>query len=497
MPKKQRLLLVLAASLAAVLACPFVRADTKETHPLGRYGFAATVEQVRLCLRAFSPGEKERAEMLANIKRLGDDNFDTRVAATEHLTRLPILPVKELHQAAASDDPEVSMRAKWILAARKDDDGQGMLKAAFDTIAQQNLKGMTADVIEATRHIQSETVWSSAADALKATYETDDAQKLKDALQSEQPVLRYIAAEVLAKAPGADAASSLRTLLADPHPRVLLTAARALGDLGDKSCLAAFVTLLDAPQFRIRLEAVQALRWLTGQKFGYSAGDKPDQRAVAVAKWRQWIESKGKQAKLRFPIETTGELPLFNGEDLTGWKMVVAGRVLDEKAAAGMWRVKDGVLSLTGKPHAYLRTERDFRNYRFSFEYRWPEGVTSGDGGVHLLQTGPDAAMPKCLEVQMHSGNAGDFYALGGFRVDPGGMLKTGVRSRLAGSSEKPIGQWNRFDIDVHDGTVLVKVNDVLQNKATGCPKTPSKISFRIEGDPFELRNIQLLPLDE
>ena len=208
MPIKQRPFSIVTAALAIGLACPSARADAAaaaETHPLGPYGYGSTVEQVRVCLRAFSPGEKERAEMLANVQRLGDEEFRTRLAATEYLTRLPILPLKELREAADSTDPEVAMRARWILSTRENNDGQQILKAAFDTITQQKLTGMTADVFAVAGHIQSETVWLSAANAMKATYEVRDVQKLKDALQSKQPVLRYIAAKTLADAPAADA----------------------------------------------------------------------------------------------------------------------------------------------------------------------------------------------------------------------------------------------------------------------------------------------------
>ena len=49
---------------------------------------------------------------------------------------------------------------------------------------------------------------------------------------------------------------------------------------------------------------------------------------------------------------------------------------------------------------------------------------------------------------------------------------------------------------EVRDGEVTVTINDVLRNKATNCPKTPTRVGPRIERYPIEFRNVLLLPLE-
>ena len=211
---------------------------------------------------------------------------------------------------------------------------------------------------------------------------------------------------------------------------------------------------------------------------------------------KKWLEDNLETAEIHLPIQGSGELVLYNGRDMSGWQMVVGSQKLDEKQTLQFWKPNGDTLSFIARIQGYLRTKQDFENYILTLDYRWPVGTVSGDGGIHLMQTGNDSNFPSCLEVQTHTGNAGDFYTIGGFKVEPGGTLKVGVRSRMADSSAKPIGQWNRIEATVKGGTVEVKVNGVLQNKATKCPQVPGKIALRVEGAPVDFRNIRLVPLD-
>src|SRR6185436_3703781 len=70
---------------------------------------------------------------------------------------------------------------------------------------------------------------------------------------------------------------------------------------------------------------------------------------------------------------------LFNGTDLTGW------RLTDPKAVNG-WSVKDGLLvndpiQEKGKPHksyGNLRTDREFQDFNLTVEVRVDKGQNSG-----------------------------------------------------------------------------------------------------------------------
>ena len=117
-----------------------------------------------------------------------------------------------------------------------------------------------------------------------------------------------------------------------------------------------------------------------------------------------------------------------------------------------------------------------------------PEGITG-----EVRTPSPDFTSHLRWQRERMRLQLAGVYRIGGFR---GGELKTGVRSRLAQSSERPQGEWNRMVAEVHDGEVTVSINDVLQNKANGCPKAPSRVGLRIERYPIEFRNVLLLPLE-
>jgi len=195
------------------------------------------------------------------------------------------------------------------------------------------------------------------------------------------------------------------------------------------------------------------------------------------------------------PIVPKEKIMLWNGKDLTGWKPFTN----DEKTdVTKTWSIADGVISCEGKPAGYLRTDSDYANYLLHVEWRWPG--KGGNSGVLIHMSIPDNVWPKSLECQLHSGNAGDFWVIGGVETSEhakAGQRVNGRRTvKLKDSSEKPIGQWNTYDIICKEDWVVVLVNGVLQNVATGCSVTSGKICLQSEGTPIEFRNIYLEPLE-
>jgi hypothetical protein len=200
----------------------------------------------------------------------------------------------------------------------------------------------------------------------------------------------------------------------------------------------------------------------------------------------------GATARLSFPLDITDEMDLLADVGLAGWKVVMNGQVAPRQAWKDSLTVENGTLKCATGFNGYLRPDKELTDYQLTLEWRWPEAKFN-DAGVLLMLSGADGGQGNALEVQLHQGNAGDFYRIGGFR---GGELRTGVRSRLAQSSERPQGKWNRMVAEVRGGEVTVKINDVLQNKATGCPKIPTRVGLRIERYAIEFRNVLLLPLE-
>lgn len=202
------------------------------------------------------------------------------------------------------------------------------------------------------------------------------------------------------------------------------------------------------------------------------------------------------------PIVPKEKMVLWNGKDLTGWKPFTGN---PEGDVTGTWSVSDNVIRCSGQPAGYMRTEADYAGYLLHVEWRWPG--QGGNSGVLIHMNGSDKVWPKSLECQLHSGNAGDFWLIGdGPRylenIETNEHAKGGDRVKgrrvikLKDSNEKPLGQWNSYEIMVKDDWVVVFVNGALQNVATKCTLTSGKICLQSEGTPIEFRNVYIEPLD-
>jgi hypothetical protein len=183
---------------------------------------------------------------------------------------------------------------------------------------------------------------------------------------------------------------------------------------------------------------------------------------------------------------------LFNGKDLAGWVWIPGGDGQGSKIE-DVWSVEDGILKCKGKPGGYIRTEKDYTNYVLKVEWRFSK---PGNSGVLLRMQGPDKVWPKSMEAQLQHKNAGDIWNIDEFpaKVDP---ARTEGRhtKKMHESSEKPVGEWNQYEITL-DGTNLeLKVNGTVQNTATEVQEIPGKICLQSEGAAIEFRKVELIPL--
>lgn len=181
---------------------------------------------------------------------------------------------------------------------------------------------------------------------------------------------------------------------------------------------------------------------------------------------------------------------LFNGRDFTGWVRYIPGDSVDVDK---VWQVRDGILHCTGVPKGYIRTESDFFNYRLHVEWRWDE--EPGNSGVLLHMQEPDTVWPKAIEAQLKSGNAGDFYVMGGTNINERQDPENRRIPKRTESSELPAGEWNSYDILCSEDTITLIVNDIVQNIATGATVKSGKICLQSEGKPIQFRNIYIEPL--
>ncbi len=196
-------------------------------------------------------------------------------------------------------------------------------------------------------------------------------------------------------------------------------------------------------------------------------------------------------------------ISLLNGKDLTGWSVDVPAHDA-KKPEKPTFFVEDGMLVTSGKPLGHIYTEASFSDYSLTIEYRFPENA--GNCGVMVHSTEKrfhNKMFPRSIEVQMFSGNAGDFITIGeditgtngASNPELVGKSKTSRKENLTNKSEKPIGEWNTMVIHCQGDVIVVTVNGDLVNVGTKSSVTKGMIGLQSEGSRVEFRKIELTKL--
>lgn len=183
---------------------------------------------------------------------------------------------------------------------------------------------------------------------------------------------------------------------------------------------------------------------------------------------------------------------LFNGKDLKGWTIYVNDpSVKPEK----FFYVNKGVIETVGVPMGYLRTKKEYSNYKLHVEWCYPEKPTNS--GVFIHTNGPDAQWPKHYQCQLKNLCAGDFIVNAvGEKATAGDSIYVGTEKvkpiavKLKPCNEKPAGEWNSYDIVCKGNTVEVSVNGLLQNTIKDCSMTSGSIGLQAEGSKIQFRNL-------
>jgi hypothetical protein len=178
---------------------------------------------------------------------------------------------------------------------------------------------------------------------------------------------------------------------------------------------------------------------------------------------------------------------LFNGKDLTGWKLI------NDKQKNG-FSVADGILSnnpvqVEGAPHVSygnLRTEQVFEDFNLKIEVNVPAGSNSG---IYLR---------GMYEIQVI-----DSYKK---ELDPHNMGAVYSRIKPVIAAEKPAGTWQTVDITLCDRYITVVLNGIkiIDNQPVFGPTGGAIISDVFSPGPIYLqgdhgavhyRNIILTPI--
>ncbi len=194
-------------------------------------------------------------------------------------------------------------------------------------------------------------------------------------------------------------------------------------------------------------------------------------------------------------------IDLFNGVDLQDWDAFLEDPTLTKD---DVWSVRDGLLICSGEPLGYLFTTTQHESFELLVEWRWAPGTEPGNSGVLMRINGEPRSIPRALEAQLMSGNAGDVYAFHGMRMEgPSERMRSGEDHELLGdfvgftkseSAENQPGEWNKYEIALKGSNLVVHVNGKKVNEVSGCDVLPGPIGLQSEGGEIHFRTVQMTP---
>ena len=220
-----------------------------------------------------------------------------------------------------------------------------------------------------------------------------------------------------------------------------------------------------------------------------------------VKKRGRWVDSAAIAASLLLCISTAawagdnepppGFTALFNGKDLSGWKV--------PEGDGGHWKVVDGAIDYDAQSEARgdktLWLDREFGDFELHVDWRLkeapyinrnvpyilPDGthardisgkemklaLPDADSGIYLRGSGRHQVNIWCWPI-----GSGEMY---GIRTDPSTApeLRAAVTPRF--QADKPVGQWNRFEITVRGNTVKTVLNGKIVIPGAQIPDLPAR----------------------
>jgi hypothetical protein len=185
--------------------------------------------------------------------------------------------------------------------------------------------------------------------------------------------------------------------------------------------------------------------------------------------------------------------PLFNGKDLSGWKIFLK----DEKAdPAKTIIVKDGEIQVSGQPYGYLYTEKTYKNYIIRYWWTYPKDQpdnTTMNSGLLLHIQAPHKVWPKSIEPQGRYMDHGKLFFIGFDKAD---KKESTFDEAAQKKALKPSHEWNTTEAIVRsDGTIEVRINGILVS--TGKTElTNGRIGFQSEGARIHFKDITIKMLD-
>lgn len=199
-------------------------------------------------------------------------------------------------------------------------------------------------------------------------------------------------------------------------------------------------------------------------------------------------------------VAPAGFVSLFNGKDFTGWTVPAGDN--------GHWKILNGVIDYDARSEASgdktLWCEREFGDFILHVDWRIKETPYVNPGVPYILPDGTHArdTQGKELKLALPDSDSGIFIRGSGrhqvniwcWPIGSGEMYgvrtdaKTSPELRAAVTprtqADKPVGEWNHFEITVRGKTVTVALNGKTVLPGATIPDLPERgrLAFQHHG---------------
>jgi len=241
------------------------------------------------------------------------------------------------------------------------------------------------------------------------------------------------------------------------------------------------------------------------------------------------------------PVTPKDTIKLFNDKDLTGRRAWVKGTGHEDPKK--VFTAHDGVIHISGEVNGYLATEKEYRDYHLTAEFKWGEKTYGAkfvrNSGILVHATGPDGGANgvwmSCVECQLAQGCVGDLIVIRGKDADDKEIPVSFKAKTVLGSDkhprwqkdgevreftkgqlwwnkheadfkelidtrgkddvDSPLGEWTRMEIICDGNKITVIVNCHTVNECYDVNPLAGKILLQSEGFEVYFRNVEVKPI--
>src|SRR5262249_5314706 len=195
-----------------------------------------------------------------------------------------------------------------------------------------------------------------------------------------------------------------------------------------------------------------------------------------------------------------GFVSLFNGKDLHGWKVPAGDN--------GHWKIVDGVIDYDAQSEASgdksLWSEKEYGDFVLHVDWRLKDAPFLNKNVPYILPDGTHARDTHGKEVRLTLPDAdsgvflrgdgkyqvniwcwpigsGELYSI---RTDPAAAADLRAAATPRTQADKPVGEWNHFEITVRGKTVKVVLNGKIVIPGATIPDLPARgrLAFQHHG---------------